>query len=140
MSRGFTKCLQFFSTQYYRVLKAVIFHNQNIFLLCILTFPPVCCLIGLQRENDNNRATKEVFLMYVKDVMLYTAEDLREFMFLAMQSPEDIGVHTKEGKIADAKSVLGLMALDYNKPVKVVTEDGHFIKQIGKWLVNEPKD
>ncbi|HIX65019.1 MAG TPA: HPr family phosphocarrier protein [Candidatus Anaerotruncus excrementipullorum] len=78
--------------------------------------------------------------MYVKDVMLYTAEDLREFMFLAMQSPEDIGVHTKEGKIADAKSVLGLMALDYNKPVKVVTEDGHFIKQIGKWLVSEPKD
>ena len=74
-------------------------------------------------------------MMYVKDVMLHTAEDLREFMFLAMQSAEEIGVHTVDGKIADAKSILGLMALDYNKPVKVVTEDSRFIKQIAKWLV-----
>ena len=74
--------------------------------------------------------------MIIKEVMLHTAEDLREFMFLAMQSAEDIGVHTREGKIADAKSILGLMALDYNKPVKVVTEDSRFIKQIGKWVVS----
>lgn len=56
-------------------------------------------------------------------------------MYLAMQSSRDIGVHTTDGKIADAKSILGLMALDYNKPVKVVTEDSHFIKQIEKWAV-----
>ena len=73
--------------------------------------------------------------MYVKDVMLHTAEDLREFMYLAMQSTEEIGVHTTEGKIADAKSILGLMALDYTHPVKVVTEDAHFVKQINKWIV-----
>ena len=46
----------------------------------------------------------------IKKVMLHTAEDLREFMYLAMQSAEDIGVHT-EDKIADAKSILGLMVL-----------------------------
>lgn len=68
----------------------------------------------------------------IQEVMLRTAEDLRAFMFLAMQSPMDIGVHTVDGKIADAKSVLGLMALDYGKPVKVVTEDNHFVKQIEK--------
>lgn len=73
----------------------------------------------------------------IKQVMLNTAEDLREFMFLAMQSVEDIGVHTVDDKIADAKSVLGLMALDYSKPVKVVTDDARFLKQIGKWAVEE---
>ena len=52
----------------------------------------------------------------VKEIVLHSAEDLRQFMYLAMQSVEDIGVHTVEGKIADAKSILGLMALDYNKP------------------------
>lgn len=73
--------------------------------------------------------------MIIKEVMLHSAEDLRQFMYLAMQSVEDIGVHTTDGQIADAKSVLGLMALDYTKPVKVVTEDSHFIKQVSKWVV-----
>lgn len=73
----------------------------------------------------------------IKQVVLHSAEDLRQFMFLAMQSTEEIGVHTTDGKIADAKSVLGLMALDYNKPVKVVTEDTHFLKQIDKWAATE---
>ena len=69
----------------------------------------------------------------VKEIVLHSAEDLRQFMYLAMQSVEDIGVHTVEGTIADAKSILGLMALDYNKPVRVVTEDPHFLKQIDRW-------
>lgn len=71
--------------------------------------------------------------MLIKDIVLHSAEDLRQFMFLAMQSSEDIGVHTVDGKIADAKSILGLMSLDYSKPVKVVTEDNHFVKQLSKW-------
>lgn len=74
--------------------------------------------------------------MIIKEVMLHSAEDLRQFMYLAMQSTEEIGVHTTDGKIADAKSVLGLMALDYSKPVKVVTEDSHFVKQISKWAAD----
>ena len=74
----------------------------------------------------------------IQSVMLQTAEDLRQFMFLAMQSAEDIGVHTADGKIADAKSILGLMALDYNRPVRVVTDDTHFLRQLGKWTVKEP--
>lgn len=36
--------------------------------------------------------------MIIKDVMLHSAEDLRQFMYLAMQSSEDIGVHTTDGK------------------------------------------
>ena len=32
--------------------------------------------------------------MIIKNVMLHSAEDLRQFMYQAMQSSEDIGVHT----------------------------------------------
>lgn len=73
----------------------------------------------------------------IKKVMLHSAEDLRAFMFLAMESAEDIGVHTVDDEIADAKSVLGLMSLDYSKPVKVVTDDARFLKQIDKWATAE---
>lgn len=71
----------------------------------------------------------------VKKVKLITAEDLREFMNLAWNCPSDIGVHTVNDEIADAKSVLGLMSLDYTKPVRVVTEDESFFKKIQKWMV-----
>ena len=77
--------------------------------------------------------------MIIRNVMLHSAEDIRQFMYQAMQSSEDIGVHTADGKIADAKSILGLMALDYTKPVKVVTEDSTFIKHISQWIVNDPE-
>lgn len=49
----------------------------------------------------------------VREIMLYTSNDLRDFMHLACASPLDIGVHTMDNQIADGKSVLGLMAIDY---------------------------
>lgn len=69
----------------------------------------------------------------VMKITLTSAEDLREFMNLAWECPDDVGVHTQDDKIADAKSVLGLMALDYTQPVKVVTENEHFLKRLAKW-------
>lgn len=68
----------------------------------------------------------------VKDIKLTSAEDLRRFMNLAWECPDDVGVHTTENQIADAKSLLGLMALDYEKPVKVVTENEQFLKNLDR--------
>lgn len=45
-------------------------------------------------------------------------------------------MHTDHNQIADAKSILGLMALDYDQPVKVVTEDEDFLKKLDKWAVD----
>ncbi|WRS27855.1 HPr family phosphocarrier protein [Oscillospiraceae bacterium MB08-C2-2] len=73
----------------------------------------------------------------VQKIKLSTAEDLKEFMNLAWACGCDVGVHDPEGAIADAKSILGLIALDYNRPVLVVTEDDSFIKKLGKWIVND---
>ena len=69
----------------------------------------------------------------IKEIKLETAEQLREFMNLAWECAEDVGVHTVDDQIADAKSVLGLMSLDYTKPVKVVTESEAFMKRLDKW-------
>ena len=73
----------------------------------------------------------------VREIMLYTSNDLRDFMHLACASPLDIGVHTMDNQIADGKSVLGLMAIDYKKPVKVVSEDKKFLKQLDRWAVDK---
>lgn len=70
-------------------------------------------------------------------IRLQQANDLRDFMNLACHSAYDVGVHTEENQIADAKSILGLMALDYEKGVKVVTEDEEFLKKLDRWAVSE---
>lgn len=69
-------------------------------------------------------------------IKLEAANDLRDFMNMACKCIADVGVHTEENQIADAKSILGLMALDYNQPVKVVTEDENFLKKLDKWAVD----
>jgi hypothetical protein len=69
-------------------------------------------------------------------IKLTEANDLRDFMNLACKCRSDVGVHTEQNQIADAKSILGLMALDYNEPVKVVTEDEAFLKKLDKWAVD----
>ena len=73
----------------------------------------------------------------VMKIKLTSAEDLREFMNLAWENPNDIGVHDPHGSIADAKSILGLIALDYSKPVMVVSEDEDFFEKLDKWKLED---
>lgn len=42
-----------------------------------------------------------------------------------MQFSQSILIKDKNGSTADAKSILGLMSLDYSKPVEIVVDDGH---------------
>ena len=72
-----------------------------------------------------------------RQIRLTMANDLKEFMELATFSDYDIGVHTSDHQIADAKSILGLMALNYDDPLLVVTEDEAFLKKLNKWAVDE---
>ena len=64
------------------------------------------------------------------------ANDLKEFMEMATFSDYDIGVHTSDHQIADAKSILGLMALNFDEPLIVATEDAAFLKRLDKWAVD----
>ena len=56
-------------------------------------------------------------------------------MRLATSCDSDVGVHTEDNQIVDAKSILGLMVVDYDKPIKIVTEDEKFLKKLDKWAV-----
>lgn len=44
---------------------------------------------------------------------------------IAMQFSQSILIKDKNGSTADAKSILGLMSLDYSKPVEIFVDDGH---------------
>ena len=72
-----------------------------------------------------------------RKIRLTMANDLKEFMELATFSDYDIGVHTSAHQVADAKSILGLMALDYDDPLIIATEDEAFLKKLDKWAVDE---
>ncbi|MDR3091753.1 MAG: HPr family phosphocarrier protein [Clostridiales bacterium] len=65
-----------------------------------------------------------------QSIVIKTSSELSKFMHLAWESEYEIGVHDHKGAIADAKSVLGLLALDFHEPVLVVTDDDKFIKKI----------
>ena len=43
---------------------------------------------------------------------------------------DEIGVHDGKGSIADAKSILGLMSLDYTHPVMLVSENEKELQRV----------
>ena len=89
-----------------------------------------------RRKKVENLSLEEMLMKTEQEIKTTEANDLRDFMNLACKCRSDVGVHTDYNQIADAKSILGLMALDYDQPVKVVTEDEDFLKKLDKWAVD----
>ena len=58
-----------------------------------------------------------------REVTIDSFRQIRALQSTACQYNVPIGIHDANGSIADAKSILGLMSLDYSKPVKIVVED-----------------
>lgn len=59
----------------------------------------------------------------VKQINIQNFEQVKRMLNAAVSCRDNIGVHDMRGSIADAKSILGLMSLDYSQPVKVVSEN-----------------
>ena len=60
-------------------------------------------------------------------------EQLQKIQFLASCCKEDVGFHSEDGRIiVDAKSFIGIYALDFTKPVLVVSENMAFHKKIAR--------
>mgnify|MGYP001453103728 FL=1 len=59
----------------------------------------------------------------VKQINVKSLSQVKEIVKVASRCSDDIGVHDEAGAIADAKSILGLMRLDYTKPVRLVSEN-----------------
>ena len=68
----------------------------------------------------------------------HTIQELQEVQYLATKCPCDVGLHSEDDKvIIDAKSYIGIYALDFSKPVLVVSDDEqfhHLIAGIGENL------
>lgn len=63
----------------------------------------------------------------------HNIEELQRLQALANHCKAEVGLHSEDGSvIVDAKSFIGLFALDFTKPVLVVSESMEFHKQIAR--------
>ncbi len=66
-----------------------------------------------------------------KIITIKSISELQEIQRLATTVQEDVYFHSLDNSImVDAKSFIGLFALDFSKPVKVVTENQFVIDQL----------
>ncbi len=72
----------------------------------------------------------------VKQLTVQNFGDVRRIVDAAAGCIDDIGVHDERGAIADAKSILGLMRLDYTHPVKLVSENERELQAVWRALAN----
>lgn len=57
--------------------------------------------------------------------------ELQDIQRMAVECPCDVGLHSMDGSmIVDAKSYIGMYALDFTQPILVVSEDEDFHKRI----------
>ena len=59
----------------------------------------------------------------IQKVKILGVQQIKALVDAACGLDSDVGVHDANGEIADAKSILGMMSLDYSHPVKIVCED-----------------
>ncbi|MEG0751478.1 MAG: HPr family phosphocarrier protein [Oscillospiraceae bacterium] len=69
----------------------------------------------------------------VKKIKLNGLTAVKALNRAATEFAGDVGVHS-ESTIVDAKSLLGLMTLDFSKPMLCVTEDERFYGKIKPFL------
>ena len=67
--------------------------------------------------------------MMVKQVKVSNFTEVKGIVSAAAKCYNDVGVHDMKG-IADAKSILGMMSLDYSHPVKIVCENEHDLNSV----------
>lgn len=59
----------------------------------------------------------------VKQIKISSFNEVKTIVAAATSCLDQIGVHDQQGSIADAKSILGMMSLDYSSPVNIVCEN-----------------
>ncbi len=63
--------------------------------------------------------------------MIRSIDELQEIQRQATRASEDVAIASLDGSInVDAKSFIGLFALDFSEPVLLVSEDEKFHKRV----------
>ena len=84
---------------------------------------------SLRRERSAEGKCLEVITM-VKQVKVSNFTEVKGIVSAAAKCYNAVGVHDMKGSIADAKSILGMMSLDYSHPVKIVCEDENDLSRV----------
>lgn len=70
--------------------------------------------------------------------MIRYINELQDIQRLSVECPQDVALRSEDGTMdIDAKSYIGMYALDFTKPILVVSSDAEFherIKNIGENL------
>lgn len=59
----------------------------------------------------------------VRQVKVSSFAQVQGIVSAATKCRNEIDVHDSKGSVADAKSILGMMSLDFTRPVDIVCED-----------------
>lgn len=110
-----------------------LFHNMcHVIIRAIAAVTDIDIFYSIQNIVPVNNITESTEFIFAADRL-----DQRIRVSMGIQVIKSVQVHAVDNQIADGKSVLGLMSIDYKKPVKVISEDEKFMKQIEKWAVEE---
>lgn len=78
----------------------------------------------------------------IKKVQLNTPQDVKEFCYIMGSFPRNVSIKAKhESFVSDAKSILGMLALNLSEPIQIVFESADLIdtikidNAISKWEV-----
>ncbi len=66
----------------------------------------------------------------VKKIIVKDLDQVRNIVNIARTSIDDIDVKDQAGAIANAKSILGLLSLDFSKPVTIEGNSAEHISKI----------
>ena len=66
----------------------------------------------------------------VRQVKVSNFAEVQGIVSAAAKCYNEVGVHDMKGSIADAKSILGLMNLDYKHPVKLMGENAEEVEHV----------
>ena len=67
-----------------------------------------------------------------KQITIQNFGQIQSMLNAAVNCRGNIGVHDTRGSVADAKSILGLMRLDYSRPVTVESENEPELRSVCK--------
>nr|WP_317401006.1 HPr family phosphocarrier protein [uncultured Gemmiger sp.] len=70
----------------------------------------------------------------VRQVKVSNFTEVQGIVSAAAKCYNEVGVHDMKGSIADAKSILGMMSLDYSRPVKIVCDDEQELDRVVRAL------
>ena len=74
--------------------------------------------------------------MMVRQVKVSNFTEVKGIVSAAAKCYNEVGVHDMKGSIADAKSILGMMNLDFSHPVELVSENERDLNRVYKALKN----